>query len=81
MTAPTKKLTILVGADVHRALLKKVGRGNIGRFLIDAARPHLADDSHLRSGYAAMAEDRAREKEALEWNEGLLSDSYVTDEK
>jgi len=80
MAIATKKLTILVDADVHRALIKKVGRSNIGRFLINAAKPHLASDSHMRSGYAAMAADQAREKEALEWSENLLNDSYVAPE-
>lgn len=79
MATATKKLTILVDADTHRALLKKVGRGNIGRFLIDAAKPHLSDDSHMRAGYAAMAADQVREKEAREWTENLLNDSYVAE--
>ena len=77
MALATKRLTILVDADVHRALIKKVGRGNIGRFLIEAAKPHLADNAHLRAGYAEMAADQAREKEALEWSESLIADSYV----
>jgi hypothetical protein len=77
MKTPTKKLTILVDADTHRALLKRVGRGNIGRFLIDAAKPHLAGDTHMRAGYAAMAADQEREKEAREWSESLAGDSYV----
>lgn len=79
MATATKKLTILVGADMHRALIKKVGRGNIGRFLINAAKPHLQSDAHLRAGYAAMAADQTREKEALEWSENLIADSYVTE--
>ncbi len=77
MATATKKLTILVDANTHRALIKKVGRGNIGRFLIDAAKPHLANDTHVRAGYAEMAKDQAREKEALEWSENLINDSYV----
>lgn len=80
MVTATKKLTILVDADIHRALIKKVGRGNIGRFLIDAAKPHLTGDTLMRAGYAAMAADQAREKEALEWSENLLADSYGTPE-
>ena len=80
MATATKKLTILVDADMHRALLKKVGRGNIGRFLIEAAKPHLNGSSDLQAGYAAMARDEAREKEALEWSENLLNDSYVAPE-
>ena len=77
MAFATKKLTILIDADVHRALIKKVGRGNIGRFLIKAAKPHLSHNNHIRAGYAEMAADQAREKEALEWSEGLIADSYV----
>ena len=77
MATATKKLTILVEADVHRALLKKVGRGNIGRFLIEAAKPHLYNNNRIRAGYAEMAADKEREKEALEWSEGLIADSYV----
>ena len=77
MALATKKLTILIDADVHRALIKKVGRGNIGRFLSDAAKPHLHNNSRVRAGYAEMAADQAREKEALEWSEGLIADSYV----
>ena len=77
MALATKKLTILIDADVHRALIKKVGRGNIGRFLVSAAKPHLTDDTRVRAGYVEMAADQAREKEALEWSEGLIADSYV----
>ena len=80
MAFTTKKLTILIDSDVHRALIKKVGRGNIGRFLVNAAKPHLARDSHLRAGYAEMAADQVREKEAHEWSENLLSDSHVAPE-
>ena len=76
MATATKKLTILIDADVHRALLKKVGRGNIGRFLIEAAKPHLAGNTRVRAGYAEMAADQAREKEAHEWSENLLTDAY-----
>ena len=78
MNTATKKLTILVEADVYRALQKRVGRGNIGRFLSDVARPHLAHDALLRAGYAEMAADYARENEALAWSEGLVADSYGT---
>lgn len=77
MAAETKKLTILVDADMHRALLRKIGRGNIGRFLTDAAKPLLSSHASLREGYATMAKDAAREKEAHEWSEKLLSDSYA----
>jgi len=78
MNTTTKKLTILVEADVYRALQKRIGRGNIGRFLSDVARPHLANDALLRVGYAEMAADRARESEARAWSEGVVADSYGT---
>jgi tartrate dehydratase beta subunit/fumarate hydratase class I family protein len=72
ITSDTKKLTILVGTDMHETLLRKVGRGNIGQFLINAAKPHLEADTSLRTGYAQMAADEVREKEAREWeNLGL----------
>lgn len=78
METATKKLTILVEADVYRALQRRVGRGNIGRFLSDVARPHLASDDALREGYAQMAADRAREREARQWSEGTIHDAYET---
>ena len=76
MVTVTKRLTILVDADMHRTLLRKVGRGNIGRFLVDAAKPLLASDTKLRTAYAEMAADSTREKEAQEWSEGVISDTY-----
>ncbi len=79
MDTTTKKLTILVEADVYRALQRRVGRGNIGRFLSDVARPHLiSNTTTLREGYAQMAADRVREREAQQWSEGLLHDIYDT---
>ena len=78
MGTATKKLTILIEADVYRALQRRVGRGNIGRFLSDVARPHLASDRVLRDGYAQMAADGAREREARQWSEGTIHDSYET---
>ena len=81
MSIHAKKLTILVDADTHRALLRKVGRGNIGRFLTDAAKPLLSSNNPLRKAYAEMAADSRREKEASEWSENLLEDSYATQKK
>jgi len=81
MATATKKLTILVDADLHRALLKKVGRGNIGRFFTDIAKPLLATNTSLRSAYAEMAADNTREKEARVWAENLSQDSYASPEK
>ena len=81
MATTTKKLTILVDAEIHRALLRKVGRGKIGRFLSDAAKPLLATNISLRDAYAEMAADNMREKEARKWVENLLQDSYASPER
>lgn len=78
MSTTAKKLTVLIEADVYRALQQRIGRGNIGRFLSNVARPHLTSNTILRDGYAQMATDRTRELEAQQWSEGVLPDIYAT---
>jgi predicted CopG family antitoxin len=69
----SKKLTITVDDDVYAGLHSRIGRRRISRFLNDLARPHvLAPD--IAAGYGAMAADEEREREALEWVEGLAGD-------
>ena len=68
-----KKLTITVGAEVYNGLHTVVGRRRISRFLNDLARPHVVGQD-LSASYAAMAADEAREAEAAEWTEALLTD-------
>lgn len=46
----------------HRA----VGLREMGQFTEGLVRPHVADAS-LDDGYRAMADDKARETEAMEW--------------
>lgn len=72
-----KKLTITIDAEVYDGLHTVVGRRKISRFLSDLARPHVVGND-LRTGYAAMAADEAREREAANWAEGLVKD--VADE-
>ncbi|HME22487.1 MAG TPA: hypothetical protein VKI44_14295 [Acetobacteraceae bacterium] len=72
-----KKLTITVDAEVYDGLHSVVGRRRISRFLNDLARPHVVGKD-LRAGYAAMAADEAREREARAWSDGLAAD--VADE-
>jgi hypothetical protein len=36
----------------------------------------MSDDGELIEGYLAMAKDAAREREAEEWSEGLIGDSF-----
>ena len=61
-----KKLTITIDEKVHDGLHSVVGRGTISRFIEDLIRPHVLNPD-LESGYAQMAQDEAREAEALEW--------------
>lgn len=64
----SKKLTITVDDEVYAGLYSVVGRRRISRFLNDLARSHVLRRD-LAAGYAAMAADEAREREAAEWAE------------
>jgi predicted CopG family antitoxin len=68
-----KKLTITVDQDVYEGLYKVIGRRHISQFIEDLVRPHVIG-SDLEAGYRAMAEDAAREAEALEWSEATIGD-------
>lgn len=68
-----KKLTITIDAEVYDGLHSVIGRRRISRFLNDLARPHVVA-SELAAGYAAMAADEEREREAEAWSEGLIGD-------
>ena len=50
-----------------------IGRRKISRFLSDLARPHVVGKD-LRAGYAAMAADEARERDARDWAAGPVAD-------
>lgn len=66
-----KKLTITIDEEVYDALYRNVGKGNIGKFLENLARPHVLQED-LASAYQAMAADTDRELAALEWSNGLI---------
>ena len=68
-----KKLTITVDEEVYDGLHRVVGRRHISRFINELAKPHVVQDG-LEEGYRAMAADEEREREAMEWIEGLISD-------
>jgi hypothetical protein len=59
--------------EVYDGLHRVVGRRRISRFINELARPHVIEDA-LEEGYRAMAADEAREREAMEWAESLISD-------
>jgi hypothetical protein len=73
-----KALTIFIEADMYDALQRLVGRGKISKFLQDLARPHVMKED-LSTAYQAMAADTEREKEALEWSNGLIGDVAEAD--
>ena len=68
-----KKLTITVDEDVYEGLHKVIGRRRISQFIEDLVRPHVIG-TDLEAGYRAMAEDEAREAQALEWSEATIGD-------
>ena len=54
-----------------------VGQRKISQFIENLVKPYIADTT-LDEGYAAMAADKARETEAMEWSNALAGD--ISDE-
>lgn len=69
-----KKLTITIDEKVYEGLHTVIGPRRISQFIEDLVRPHVMGDD-LEAAYRQMAEDEAREAEALEWAEALIGDS------
>ena len=61
-----KKLTLTIGEEVYAGLHKIIGPRKISRFVEDLVRPHVMRPN-LESAYNQMAQDKKREKKALEW--------------
>jgi predicted CopG family antitoxin len=72
-----KKLTITLDEKVYRGLHRVVGRRRISQFIESLVRPHVLEKD-LEDDYRQMAQDEAREAEALEWAESTVGD--VADE-
>jgi predicted CopG family antitoxin len=70
-----RKLTITVADEVYRGLHRKVGRGEISRFVEELVRPHVVEDDELAKAYREMAADEQREREAAEWIEAAPDDA------
>lgn len=68
-----KKLTITIDEEVYDGLYATVGPRQISRFIEDLVRPHVTQHD-LAEAYRQMAEDEAREAEALEWAEATMGD-------
>lgn len=69
-----KKLTIAVDDAVYAGLHRMFGKGKIGQFLSNIARPYVVEEE-LEAAYREMASDEEYEKEAHEWIEGLIGDA------
>ena len=72
-----RKLTITIDERVYAGLHAVIGRRRISRFIEDLVRPHVLHPE-LEAAYQQMAQDEAREAEALEWAEATVGD--VSDE-
>ncbi|MBC7705059.1 MAG: addiction module antitoxin [Rhodoferax sp.] len=68
-----KKMTITLDEAVYDGLYRVIGRRKISQFLEELARPHVVKND-LLEGYQAMAADTERERDALEWCNGLIGD-------
>ncbi|HVX16317.1 MAG TPA: hypothetical protein VHC22_34340 [Pirellulales bacterium] len=65
-----RKLTISIDGAVYDGLHALIGRGNIGKFLENLARPFVIEDT-LAASYKAMAADETRERDADEWTDAM----------
>jgi hypothetical protein len=70
----TRKLTISIDDQVYDGLHAVIGRGNIGKFLEELARPFVVS-AGLAASYAEMTSDRSREAAADDWVESLAADT------
>ena len=68
-----KKLTVTQDEKVYEALHGVVGLGSTSRFIEDLVRPQVMGQD-LEAAYRAVAQDEARESEALEWAEATIGD-------
>jgi hypothetical protein len=70
-----KKLTITIEENIYNNLHLVVGRGRISKFIENIIKPYIITDN-LRLAYQAMAKDGKREKEACEWEDGLIHNDF-----
>jgi hypothetical protein len=69
----TRKLTISIDDRVYDGLFAVIGRGHIGKFLENLARPFVVTAS-LSAAYVELSADKTRDAEAEEWCESLAGD-------
>jgi predicted CopG family antitoxin len=69
-----RKLTITVSEAVYEGLHRTIGKRRISQFIERLARPLVVPED-IEAAYREMAADDARERDATEWSEGVISDS------
>ena len=67
-------MTITLDESVYEGLYRVVGRRRMSQFIEDLIRPYVLDTA-LESGYKAMAADKVREADAIEWCNALIKDA------
>ena len=68
-----RKLTITLDEEVYTGLWRRIGKRRISKYIETLIRP-LVVDSSLDDAYKAMAADKEREAEAIEWCNALAGD-------
>jgi predicted CopG family antitoxin len=68
-----RKLTITLDEEVYLGLHRHIGKRKISQFIEDLARPHVIDED-LELAYKEMGADEERERQAVEWIEGVVGD-------
>ncbi len=68
-----KKLTITIDERVYAGLHTVVGRRRISQFIESLVRPHVIGKD-LEVAYQQMAQEEAREAEALAWADATVGD-------
>lgn len=69
-----KKLTITLDEQVYEGLHNAIGPRRISQFIETLVRPHVMGKG-LKAAYKKMAEDEARESEALQWADAVIGDA------
>ncbi|MCC6176008.1 MAG: addiction module antitoxin [Chloroflexi bacterium] len=70
-----RQLLITLPDDVYEELRRRAGRDDVSGYIERLIRPEKSSDRDLEEGYRAMAGDKEREREALEWIESEPGDA------
>jgi predicted CopG family antitoxin len=70
-----KKLTISIEENIYNNLYLVIGKRKISKFIENLIKPYITKDD-IKLAYQEMAKDQQREKEAREWEEGLITNDF-----